>query len=188
MAYRAPKSGIAADIQRKRQSEYKVSMENEVIDWIEYVLNEGKGEFVDFHEWLLDGTILCKLFNCIEPKKISAKHFRPTPAPFIQLDNIYVFLLACQEYGVKEGELFVSLDLHEANDLAQVISSIFALERIAFRKGWIGPRLKSREYKKKVLKLSSERLNEDFTSCEKWNQGGLSKRSISLISIRQQYT
>lgn len=188
MAYRAPKSGIAADIQRKRQSEYKVSMENEVVDWIEYVLNEGKGEFVDFHEWLLDGTILCKLFNCIEQNKISSKHFRPTPAPFKQLDNINVFLLACKDYGVKEGELFVSLDLHEANDLAQVISSIFALERVAFRKGWIGPRLKSREHTRKVLRLSRERLNEDYTSYGMWNQGGLSKRSVSLISIRQPYT
>ena len=188
MAYRAPKSGIAADIQRKRQSEYKVSLENEVIDWIEYVLNEGKGEFVDFHDWLLDGTILCKLFNCIEPRKISSKHFRPTHAPFKQLDNINVFILACKDYGVNEGELFVSLDLHEANDLAQVISSIFALERVAFRKGWIGPRLKSREHTKKVLKLSMERLNEGFTSFGTRNQGGLSKRSMSLISICQQYS
>ncbi|KAI6652913.1 Muscle-specific protein 20-like isoform X1 [Oopsacas minuta] len=160
MAYRAPKSGIAADIQRKRQSEYKVSIEREAIEWIECVIWEQKNYSVNFHEWLLDGSILCKLFNYIEPNQIPSKHFKPTSATFKQLDNINMFIMACKNYGIKEGDLFVSLDLHEANDLAQVLSSIFSLERMAHKNGWIGPRLEAKEYEKYVKKITKSRLEE----------------------------
>ena len=188
MAYRAPKSGIAADIQRKRQSEYKVSIENEAINWIECVLQEQKESWIDFHEWLLDGTILCKLFNAIEPMHISAKHFIPTAAPFRQLDNINVYLLACRNYGVREIDLFVSLDLHEANDLSQVISSIFALDRTAHKNGWIGLSFAPRESKKNVRKISKDKLEEGkkLIPMQMGTNGLASQTGMSAIGTRRQ--
>ena len=188
MAYRAPKSGIAADIQRKRQSEYKVSIEHEVINWMESVLNERKEPSTDFHEWLLDGTILCKLFNAIEPRKIPAKHSIPTSGPFRQLDNINMYLLACRHYGVREIDLFVSLDLHEANDLAQVISSIFALDRTAHKKGWIGPSFAPRESEKNVRRISIEKLEEGkkLIPMQMGTNGLASQTGMSPIGTRRQ--
>ena len=188
MAYRAPKSGIAADIQRKRQSEYKVSTEHEAIYWIECVLQREKEPSTDFHEWLLDGTILCKLFNAIEPNQISAKHFVPTSSPFRQLDNTNVYLLACKNYGVREVDLFVSLDLHEANDLTQVISSIFALDRTAHKKGWNGPSFAPKESKKNIRKIPEEKLKEGkkLIPMQMGTNGLASQTGMSAIGTRRQ--
>ena len=165
MEYRASKSGIAADIQRKRQEEYKVTDEIDVITWIECVLMEHKIEEINFHEWLQDGSVLCRIFSAIQPGKIAPKHLIQVTltTPFKQLDNINMYLNAVRKYGIREEDMFVSLDLYEANDLTQVISNIYALDRIAHLNGWNGPHLSPirLEIKTQKSEKNSENKSEE---------------------------
>ena len=144
--YRAEKSGLAADIQQKRFETYPKQDEKRVIEWMEDVLEE---EMVsNFYEWLRDGSVMCRLFNEIEEnseEQIPLKHCKATSVLFKQLENIDVFLKACKRYGLSQCDCFVTLDLHELNDLAQVLTTIFALDRKAHKKGWDGPTLSPKE-------------------------------------------
>ncbi|KAI6654874.1 Muscle-specific protein 20-like isoform X2 [Oopsacas minuta] len=144
--YRAEKSGLAADIQQKRFETYPKQDEKRVIQWMEDVLGEEMD--CNFYEWLRDGSVICRLFNEIEDdneNKIPAKHCKASTVLFKQLENIGVFLNACKKYGLSQSDCFVSLDLHELNDLAQVLTTIFALDRKAHKKGWDGPTLSPKE-------------------------------------------
>lgn len=144
--YRAEKSGLAADIQQKRFETYPKHDEKRVIEWMEDVLGEEMDS--NFYEWLRDGSVICRLFNEIEENsenQIPAKHCKATKVLFQQLENINIFLNACKRYGLSECDCFVSLDLHELNDLAQVLTTIFALDRKAHKKGWDGPTLAPKE-------------------------------------------
>ncbi|CAE7817363.1 unnamed protein product, partial [Symbiodinium microadriaticum] len=51
--------------------------------------------------------------------------------PFKQMENISNFLRACRAIGVREYELFETVDLYEEKDLGVVIVCLHALSRTA---------------------------------------------------------
>ncbi len=158
MASRAEKSGIAADIQKKKMETYPFEDEAKCITWIESIIDEKMEE--NFHSWLKNGVILCKLINEISPGSVAAKFLKPTTMPFKQMETIGMFLDAVKKYGVSEKDAFVTLDLFEANDLAQVISTLFALDRKAHKQGWDGPILSPKEADENVRTFDAQTLQE----------------------------
>lgn len=51
--------------------------------------------------------------------------------PFVQMENINAFLVACKRIGVPDTDLFMTVDLFEAKNMPQVIQTLFVLGRRA---------------------------------------------------------
>lgn len=101
--------GLDAELARKQAEKYDHNAEKLVRDWIEAV----SGEKVEggFGPALKNGQILCKLINAIKPG--SVKKIETSAMPFKQMENISNFLRACRALGVREYELFETVDLYE---------------------------------------------------------------------------
>lgn len=187
--YRAEKSGLAADIQQKRFDTYPKHDERRVIDWMEDVLGEEME--CNFYEWLRDGCVLCRLFNEIEDdlsNKIPSKHCKPTTILFKQLENIDMFIKACKSYGLSECDCFVTLDLHELNDLAQVLTTVFALDRKAHKKGWDGPYLSPKEADENKREFSEDqmRASAGLMPLQSAFPAGASQKGMTAPGTRRQ--
>ncbi|KAM3175676.1 hypothetical protein ACTXT7_008073 [Hymenolepis weldensis] len=117
---------------------YDSDTEKEVVQWI----NELTGESVplgreNFAAALKNGQILVKLINKVyegtdppPPTVKKKKHpFRANTmsAPFKQMENIQIFLTACEAYGVPRASLFQTVDLYEMRNMAQVLSCLLQL-------------------------------------------------------------
>ena len=153
MTNRAGKSGFAADVQKKLDETYDVKVERDVLQWISAVLGQPdlfKG-VTGRHavcEKLKDGIIICQLMNKVQPgligkihgvggKKLLAAH---------EIENISKFLTACSKLGMNETNLFVTLDLHDGNNVNQVNNTIRNLAVfVEDKKGFTGPRIKRTE-------------------------------------------
>jgi transgelin len=101
--------GLDAELARKQAEKYDHGAEKLAIDWIEAVTGEKlEGSFGTA---LKNGQILCKLINAIKPG--SVKKIETSAMPFKQMENISNFLRACRALGVREYELFETVDLYE---------------------------------------------------------------------------
>jgi len=70
---RAPKSGFAAEAQRKINSKYSDELAAECLEWVKEITGEPintSGDMDNFFEVLKDGVILCKLVNSIKPGSV----------------------------------------------------------------------------------------------------------------------
>jgi hypothetical protein len=54
-------------------------------------------------------------------------------------ENIFFFLSACEQYGLKKTDLFQTVDLVDATNLSQVQSAIYKLGGQAQKQGFMGP-------------------------------------------------
>ncbi|KAI6652912.1 Muscle-specific protein 20-like isoform X2 [Oopsacas minuta] len=188
MAHRAEKSGIAADLQQTRSAKYPSEAEKESIKWMESILNEKKRG--TFQEWLKDGSTLCRLINKIYPSTVSQDHCKPTASGLVfkQYDNINHFLKGCKEHGVSEKDLFVTLDLHEGNDMAQVIATLYALDRKAQKSGRRLPVLSPKEAEGKVRDFSKQQIADSskVISLQMGTNAGASQAGMVSPGTRRQ--
>lgn len=114
-------------------------MEGEILAWIESVLDEKlpPGTYEDI---LRDGVVLCKLMKVILPG--SVPRINTTGGQFKFIDNINFFRLACIRYGLKDADLFQTVDLYEKRNIPAVTQSILALGRAcSAHKDFTGPKL-----------------------------------------------
>ncbi|NXR46765.1 LMO7 protein, partial [Hippolais icterina] len=72
----------------------------------------------DFRAALENGILLCDLINKIKPGII--KKINCLPTPIAGLDNIIVFLKACENIGLKEAQLFHPGDLQDLSNRVTV--------------------------------------------------------------------
>ena len=101
--------GLDAELARKQAEKYDHNAEKQAKDWIEAVTGERlEGAF---GAALKNGQALCKLINTIKPG--SVKKIETSVMPFKQMENISNFLRACRALGVREYELFETIDLYE---------------------------------------------------------------------------
>eukprot|EP00800_Vazella_pourtalesii_P006497 TRINITY_DN1848_c1_g1_i1.p1 TRINITY_DN1848_c1_g1~~TRINITY_DN1848_c1_g1_i1.p1 ORF type:complete len:191 (+),score=41.01 TRINITY_DN1848_c1_g1_i1:53-625(+) len=188
MANRAEKSGIAADLQATRSEKYPKEAEKECVGWMESILGEKKSG--SFYEWLRDGSTLCRLINKIYPGTVSQEHCRPTTQALVfkQYENINKFLQGCKTHGVSEKDLFVTLDLHEANDMAQVIATLYSLDRKAQKSGRKVPVLSPKEADGKTRVFSAEQLadSKKIVSLQMGTNAGASQAGMVPPGSRRQ--
>ncbi|KAF1992576.1 hypothetical protein K402DRAFT_366895 [Aulographum hederae CBS 113979] len=123
-------SSLDQDMRNLRMSRYTPQAAAEVRTWIEEVLGEkiASGDLLDA---LKDGTALCKLANlALHPPGI---RFKKSAMPFMQMENISHFLRACEEppFNMHAHDRFLTVDLYESKDPAQVLQCITAFSRRA---------------------------------------------------------
>ncbi|KAM9319935.1 LIM domain only protein 7 [Gastrophryne carolinensis] len=85
--------------------------------WIEEVTGKGFGN-QDFRSALENGVLFCDLINKIKPGII--KKVNRLSTPIAGLDNINVFLRACETLGLKEAQLFHPGDLQDLSNRVTV--------------------------------------------------------------------
>ncbi|KAM8819775.1 LIM domain only protein 7 [Eudromia elegans] len=85
--------------------------------WVETVTGKSFGT-KDFRAALENGILLCDLINKIKPGII--KKINRLSTPIAGLDNINVFLKACENIGLKEAQLFHPGDLQDLSNRVTV--------------------------------------------------------------------
>ncbi|XP_074845041.1 LIM domain only protein 7 isoform X7 [Carettochelys insculpta] len=85
--------------------------------WLEAVTGKSFGT-KDFRAALESGVLLCDLINKIKPGII--KKINRLSTPIAGLDNINVFLKACENIGLKEAQLFHPGDLQDLSSRVTV--------------------------------------------------------------------
>ena len=67
---------------------------------------------------LKDGVILCTILNIIKPGTV--KKINKGNKPFTMMENISMYLDACQSMGCQKSDLFQTVDLYELQNIPQV--------------------------------------------------------------------
>lgn len=123
-------SSLDQDMRNLRMSRYTPQAANEARKWIEETLRESlpPGDLLDA---LKDGVALCKLANLVLPPP--GIKFKKSPMPFIQMENISHFLKACEmpPLSMPAHDRFLTVDLYESKDPAQVLQCLGAFSRQA---------------------------------------------------------
>ncbi|KAA6413795.1 MAG: hypothetical protein FRX48_02156 [Lasallia pustulata] len=123
-------SSLDKDMRNLRLGKYTPQAANEVREWIEEVLGE-RILAGDLLEALKDGSVLCKLVNlAIGPPGV---RYKASSMPFVQMENISHFLRACQSppLSLPPHDVFLTVDLYESKDPAQVLQCLGAFSRKA---------------------------------------------------------
>ncbi|KAI0379564.1 hypothetical protein F5Y04DRAFT_259371 [Hypomontagnella monticulosa] len=123
-------TSLDKDLRKMRLDKYTPSAANEARSWIESVLGD-RLPSNDLLDGLKDGVALCKLINlAVGPPGVK---FKQSPMPFIQMENISHFLRACQSppLNLQDHDMFLTVDLYERKDPAQVLQCLGAFSRAA---------------------------------------------------------
>ncbi|CAK7232927.1 calponin [Sporothrix curviconia] len=125
-------SSLDRDLRKMRLDKYTPGAVREARGWIEDILGEPLASG-DLLEALKDGVALCRLANlAIPPPGI---RFKQSAMPFVQMENISHFLRVCQAppLNLQQHDCFLTVDLYEAKDPAQVLQCLGAFSRAANR-------------------------------------------------------
>jgi len=154
---RAPKSGLAAEAQKKIDSNFDPQDAAKCLHWIQMIsgceeipgdIGSIDGSQDNFHRILGDGIVLCKLIDKLYPGKIqwTDKTFQPAKIDAMRImrerERISTVTKLVQDYGVSDTATFPTESLHEkgALNLAQVCTCIRTLGIEAQSKpGYSGP-------------------------------------------------
>ncbi|KAK3391864.1 hypothetical protein B0T20DRAFT_67685 [Sordaria brevicollis] len=123
-------TSLDKDLRKLRAEKYTPQAAGEAKSWIESVLGE-KLPQPDLLDALKDGVSLCKLVNKVLPPP--GVKFKQSAMPFVQMENISIFLRACKAppLNLLEHDVFLTVDLYERKDPAQVLQCIGAFSRAA---------------------------------------------------------
>ena len=125
-------SSLDADMRNLRLSRYTPEAASEIRVWIERNLGTTlpPGDLLDV---LKDGVALCQLANLAIQPQLGAIKFKSSPMPFIQMENISHFLRACERppLNMPAHDRFLTVDLYERKDPAQVLQCLTAFSRRA---------------------------------------------------------
>ncbi|KAI0909654.1 hypothetical protein F4823DRAFT_418901 [Ustulina deusta] len=123
-------SSLDKDLRKLRLEKYTPAAAAEARSWIEGILGASLSS-ADLLEGLKDGVALCRLVNlAIGPPGVK---FKQSAMPFVQMENVSHFLRACQSppLNLQEHDMFLTVDLYEQKDPAQVLQCIGAFSRAA---------------------------------------------------------
>ncbi|KAI0802272.1 hypothetical protein GGR55DRAFT_458749 [Xylaria sp. FL0064] len=130
MTTMASVTSLDKDLRKLRAEKYTPAAAAEARNWIEGILGSSLPS-ADLLEGLKDGVALCKLVNLATgPPGVK---FKQSAMPFVQMENISHFLRACQSppFSLQEHDMFLTVDLYEQKDPAQVLQCIGAFSRAA---------------------------------------------------------
>jgi hypothetical protein len=142
-------------------------------EWIESITAR-KFSGATWADGLKDGVLLCLLINTIRPGAIPKFNLDPKMAIKKQ-ENVSLALKAMRAFGMKEFELFSTLDLCDEKNLKVVTQSIHALGRLMQSPPFaeLGlPKLGKRVVEKQVREFTEEQLREAAAAVSVLNLGG----------------
>ncbi|KAF7542187.1 hypothetical protein G7Z17_g11810 [Cylindrodendrum hubeiense] len=123
-------TSLDKDLRKMRLDRYTPAAANEARSWVEDILGERLSSS-DLLDALKDGVALCKLTNLVLPPP--GVRFKQSAMPFVQMENISHFLRACQSppLNLHQHDTFLTVDLYEQKDPAQVLQCLGAFSRAA---------------------------------------------------------
>ena len=107
------------------------SMQSEAVSWLEAVT--GAPLAGGFPEGLKDGVVLCNLMNIIQPGCIPKFNAAPS-MPFKKMENVTAAIKAMRAFGLRENELFSTVDVIDEKNLRAVVICLTALGRMVQKK------------------------------------------------------
>ncbi|XP_063102943.1 LIM domain only protein 7 isoform X17 [Cavia porcellus] len=113
--------------------------------WVEAV-TEKNFETEDFRASLENGILLCDLINKLKPGII--KKINRLSTPIAGLDNVNVFLKACEQIGLKEAQLFHPGDLQDISNRVTVKQEETdrRVKNVLITLYWLGRKAQSNPY------------------------------------------
>ncbi|XP_014637283.1 PREDICTED: LIM domain only protein 7 [Ceratotherium simum simum] len=113
--------------------------------WVEAV-TEKSFETKDFRASLENGVLLCDLINKLKPGVI--KKINRLSTPIAGLDNVNVFLKACEQIGLKEAQLFHPGDLQDLSNRVTVKQEETdrRVKNVLITLYWLGRKAQSNPY------------------------------------------
>ncbi|XP_077162318.1 transgelin [Paroedura picta] len=140
MANKGPSFGLSRDVQAKIEKKYDDELEERLIEWVVAQCGAEVGRpdrgRLGFQVWLKNGIVLGRLINSLHPsssKPVKIPESPPTMV-FKQMEQIAQFLKAAEDYGVVKTDVFQTVDLFEAKDMAAVQRTLVALGSLAVTK------------------------------------------------------
>ncbi|KAM4885601.1 transgelin isoform 1-T1 [Sylvia borin] len=140
MANKGPAYGMSRDVQSKIEKKYDDELEDRLVEWIVAQCGAAVGRpergRLGFQVWLKNGIVLSRLVNSLYPdgsKPVKIPDAPPTMV-FKQMEQIAQFLKAAEDYGVVKTDIFQTVDLFEAKDMAAVQRTLMALGSLAVTK------------------------------------------------------
>lgn len=123
-------TSLDQDMRKLRLSRYTQSTANEARAWIEDLLGRSLPPG-DLLEALKDGVALCEMANLVLPAP--GIKYKKSTMPFVQMENISHFLRACESspLHLPAHDRFLTVDLYESKDPAQVLQCLGAFSRQA---------------------------------------------------------
>ena len=116
--------------------------------WVGAVTGHEQPEGTSLQAWLKSGVVLCELMDLISPEEISSSSRGASPRapstsdkPFRQMENIAAYASAARRFGVREPDMFVTVDLFEGKNVGAVVRNLHSLGRVAQQGGVSGPML-----------------------------------------------
>ncbi|XP_032466947.1 LIM domain only protein 7 isoform X7 [Phocoena sinus] len=112
----------------------------------EKAVTEKNFETKDFRASLENGVLLCDLINKLKPGVI--KKINRLSTPIAGLDNINVFLKACEQIGLKEAQLFHPGDLQDLSNRVTVKQEETdrRVKNVLITLYWLGRKAQSNPY------------------------------------------
>ncbi|KAM6334696.1 transgelin isoform 2-T2 [Alca torda] len=140
MANKGPAYGMSRDVQSKIEKKYDDELEDRLVEWIVAQCGAAVGRpergRLGFQVWLKNGIVLSRLVNSLYPDGSKPVKIPDTPPTMVfkQMEQIAQFLKAAEDYGVVKTDMFQTVDLFEAKDMAAVQRTLMALGSLAVTK------------------------------------------------------
>jgi len=157
----------------------------EAMRWVAAVTGRPLPADADWQEWLASGVVLCELIRHVADgtgAEIGEIKVSTSEMPFKQMENIGNYVRACGDFGVPAQDLFMTVDLYEAKNMAAVTRNLHSLGRIARERGFDGPSLGARLAKKNTRTFTPAQLAEAKAMPARWTNRGNSIDAIERSS------
>lgn len=124
-------SSLDKDLSRLRSAKYSAKDSDEIKQWFSEILQTPLPEGKDLMDCLKDGVVLCRLINQLP----GAPTLKPKASnmPFVQMEQIAAFInvISKPPISLPAHDLFLTVDLFEKKDPAQVVQCLTSFSRIA---------------------------------------------------------
>jgi len=176
MANSGPTYGMSAAVARKLQGKRDPEQESQALGWIYSILGE-RPPNQPYEDVLRDGQVLCKFANKIQPGIVP--RINAGPGQFKLMENIAAFQNACKALGVRESDVFQTVDLWERRNLTQVTNCLSALGSVLQKTHpnlpQFGPRVsegQAREFTEEQLRAGDSYISLQYGTNKGANQSG----------------
>ncbi|XP_076167961.1 muscle-specific protein 20 transgelin [Ptiloglossa arizonensis] len=177
---------LERQVRAKLASKRNPEMEKEAQEWIETILGKKFPPGEVFEDVLKDGQVLCHLMNKIAPGSVAK--INTSGGQFKMMENINSFQKALKDYGVDDVDVFQTVDLWEKKDIAQVVTTLFALGRTTYKHPeWKGPYLgpKPAEECKREFTEEQLRAGESVIGLQAGSNKGATQAGQSIGATRK---
>jgi len=176
MSNSGPSYGLSAAVGRKLQGKRDPEQEASALQWVYQVLGE-RPPNAPYDEILRDGQVLCRFAQKINPSLIP--RINSGPGQFKLMENIAAFQEACKRLGVRETDVFQTVDLWERRNVSQVTNCLSALGSVLQKTHphlpQFGPRVSEenlRNFTEEQLRAGKDVISLQYGSNQGANQSG----------------